>query len=188
MFISRLNISFQNEDQSKLAMAAVAPSSIQSDCAPKCRRRSSRPKIITQPRKRASVQPRRRLLRGEQAAVSKRPQCARTGRVVPFWTIKIDHLVNHRLIVRQYRFGFAENVRMGYKNGAPSALSGCHDLGPMLIHGRFTNPLRMAYTTSSAVLCRPSAFMMLARCTATVLTLRSRSPAISLFDLPMAMS
>ncbi len=38
----------------------------------------------------------------------------------------------------------------------------------------FTSPLRIAYTTSSAVLWMPSASMMLARCTATVLTLRLR--------------
>src|SRR5690349_7811618 len=40
-------------------------------------------------------------------------------------------------------------------------------------YGRFTSPFLIAYTTSSAVLCSPSAFMMLARCTATVFTLTS---------------
>ena len=31
------------------------------------------------------------------------------------------------------------------------------------VHGGLTNPCWIAYTTSSAVLCKPSAFMMLAR-------------------------
>src|ERR1700719_3578129 len=54
-------------------------------------------------------------------------------------------------------------------------------------HGRLTSPLRMAYTTNSAVLCMPNASMILARCTATVLELRPKSTAFSLLDFPATM-
>src|SRR4029453_2546933 len=55
-------------------------------------------------------------------------------------------------------------------------------------HSGRTSPFFTAKSTSSAVLCTPSALIRFARCTATVLTLRSSMTAISLFDLPCAMS
>ena len=51
-----------------------------------------------------------------------------------------------------------------------------------------TRPLRTAKSTSSAALCTPRVLIRLARCTATVFTERLSSAAISLFDLPWAMS
>src|SRR5690606_2853246 len=55
-------------------------------------------------------------------------------------------------------------------------------------HSGSTSPFRTANSTSSAVLWTPSADIRFARCTATVLTLRSSITAISLFALPWAMS
>src|SRR6185312_13230786 len=60
MFISRLKISFQKDDQFKLVIAAVALSSIHSDRAPKCRIRSTAPRIVAQARKRTRFQATRR--------------------------------------------------------------------------------------------------------------------------------
>src|SRR5689334_22026895 len=60
MFISRLKISFQKDDQSKLVMAAVALSSIHSDRVPRCRMRSTAPRIVAHTRKRIRFQATRR--------------------------------------------------------------------------------------------------------------------------------
>src|SRR5262249_52816611 len=55
-------------------------------------------------------------------------------------------------------------------------------------HSGLTRPFCRAYMTSSAVLCTPNVFMMLARCTATGLALTLSCTAISLFDRPLQMS
>ena len=49
-------------------------------------------------------------------------------------------------------------------------------------------PSWTAIERGSAALCTPSLLIRLARCTATVLTLRPSTTAISLFDLPCAIS
>src|SRR5262249_23505626 len=55
-------------------------------------------------------------------------------------------------------------------------------------HGGSTSPFLTAMSTSSAALWMPSVLMRFVRWTATVLALTFRSAAISLLDLPMAMS
>src|SRR5262249_31907954 len=55
-------------------------------------------------------------------------------------------------------------------------------------HGKGTRPVGMAEATHPAVFWVSRCFMMLARCTATVFTLRSNCTAISLFDLPSAIN
>src|SRR4029079_16347683 len=107
----------------------------------------------------------------------------------------VDQAHRRRLLGRR-RLRRDEEEREGHKADVGANFSSALSANPPppnrsrqpAPHSGRTRPFFTANSASSAVLCTPSALIRFARCTATVFTLRSSITAISLFDLPCAMS